>query len=32
MYNAENPKHEFDLEFWVNNFPKKLGIPTIMFA
>ncbi|KAM3128568.1 hypothetical protein pb186bvf_019336 [Paramecium bursaria] len=26
VYNAENPKHESDLEGWVNQFPKKAGL------
>ncbi len=30
MYNAENPKHEGDLEGWVNQFPKKMGISASM--
>lgn len=27
VYNAENPKHDSELEGWVNQFPKKAGIP-----
>lgn len=30
VYNADNPKHENELEGWVNSFPKKMGIPATL--
>jgi GTPase SAR1 family protein len=30
VYNADNPKHEQELEGWVNSFPKKIGIPATL--
>ncbi|CAD8178364.1 unnamed protein product (macronuclear) [Paramecium tetraurelia] len=35
VYNAENPKHEQELEWWVNQISKKAGIPAaqnVVFA
>ena len=27
VYNPENPKHETEIEKWVQGFPKKMGMP-----
>lgn len=35
VYNAENPKHEVELEAWVNQISRKAGIPAslnVVFA
>ncbi|EGR32505.1 rab-like protein 5, putative, partial [Ichthyophthirius multifiliis] len=33
VFNAENPKHEQEIEAWVNAFPKKCGIqPSMLIA